>query len=180
MPQLEQFDTYLGQVVWLVLTFGVLYFILWKSALPRIAGVLQERQERIEDDLQRAETLKREAEAVLEAYEATVAKTRDEAQSILRASAEQFAEQAASRQEELGSQLAEAAAAAESRISEARHEAIANMRGIAGDVALAAAHKLIDLDISESDADAAVAESMPPEPPGSRGSTGSTGSGERT
>ena len=72
MPQLEQIDTYLSQVIWLVISFAVLYVVMWKGALPRVADVLQERQERIDDDLDRAEKLKSEAEAALEAYEATV------------------------------------------------------------------------------------------------------------
>jgi F-type H+-transporting ATPase subunit b len=161
MPQLEQISTYLSQVVWLVLTFGALYFIMWKSALPRIANVLQERQERIEDDLQKAESVKQEADTVLAAYEAAMAKTRDEAHSILRASAEAFAEQAAKRQDELSARFATEATAAESRIAEARQEALADLRGVAGELALAAAQKLVDVDVSESDADAAVAQAMP-------------------
>ncbi len=63
MPQLEQFDTYLSQVVWLVISFAILYVVMWKAALPRVADVLQERQERIDDDLERAEKLKSEAAA---------------------------------------------------------------------------------------------------------------------
>ncbi|NQU72821.1 MAG: F0F1 ATP synthase subunit B' [Rhodospirillales bacterium] len=161
MPQLEQISTYLSQVVWLVLTFGVLYFIMWKSALPRIANVLQERQERIEDDLQKAESVKQEAETVLAAYEASVAKTRDEAHSILRASAEAFAEQAAQRQDELSARFATEATAAESRIADARREALADLQGVAGELALAAAKKLVDMEVSENDADAAVAQAMP-------------------
>ncbi len=161
MPQLEQISTYLSQVFWLVLTFGILYIILWKSALPRIANVMEERQERIEGNLQKAETVKQEAEAVLAAYEAAVAKTRDEAQSILRASAVEFAELAAKRQEELSARLAKDGAAAAGRIDDARREALGNIQGVAGELALAAARKLVDIDASESDADAAVSQAMP-------------------
>ena len=91
MPQLEQIDTYLSQVVWLVISFVVLYVVMWKTALPRVADVLQERQERIGDDLERAEKLKSEAEAVLEVYEATTAKAQADAQAVLRAGADAFA-----------------------------------------------------------------------------------------
>jgi F-type H+-transporting ATPase subunit b len=161
MPQLEQISTYLSQVVWLALTFGVLYFVMWKSALPRIANVLQERQERIEDDLQKAESVKQEAEAVLAAYEASVAKTRDEAQSILRASAMEFAELAAQRQDELSARLSADATAAEGRIADARQEALSNLQGVAGELARAATRKLVDMDVSESDADSAVSNAMP-------------------
>ena len=60
MPQLDS-STYVGQIFWLLLTFVPLYLILWKVALPRIASVLEQRQEKIEDDLVRAEKLKVEA-----------------------------------------------------------------------------------------------------------------------
>ena len=49
MPQLEQIHTFLGQIFWLVVTFGFLYVVLWKAALPRVASILLERQERIDE-----------------------------------------------------------------------------------------------------------------------------------
>ena len=62
-PKLPQLDvqTYASQIFWLVVSFIVLYFLVAKVAMPRISEVLEERQERIEDDLDKAETLKKEA-----------------------------------------------------------------------------------------------------------------------
>ena len=60
MPQLDP-STFATQLVWLIITFLILYLILWKSALPRIASILQDRQERIDNDLEKAEKLKKEA-----------------------------------------------------------------------------------------------------------------------
>ena len=160
MPQLEQFDTYLSQIVWLVISFAILYVVMWKAALPRVAGVLRERRERIDDDLERAEKLKTEAEAVLEAYQATVAKTQAEAQAILRAGADAFAADAAARHDEVSARLALETDAAESRIDAARDEALANVVTVAGEVARAAAAKLIGAEISDADADAAVQRSI--------------------
>ena len=159
MPQLAQIDTFLSQIIWLVISFAVLYVVMWKAALPRVADVLQERQERI-DDLERAEKLKTEAEAVLEAYEATAAKAQAEAQAILRAGADAFAAEAAARHDEVSARLARETDAAESRIDEAREEALANVRFVAGEVAQAAAAKLIGAEISEPDADDAVQRSI--------------------
>ena len=160
MPQLEQVSTYLSQVVWLVITFSVLYLVLWKSALPRIADILQERQERIDDDLQKAEAVKREAEAVLVAYDATVARAREEAQTVLRESAAAFATEAAKRQDEIGSRLAEEATAAEARIDAARREALDNVRTVAVEVAQAATSRLVGIEVSGNDADGAVADTL--------------------
>lgn len=156
MPQLEQFDTYLSQVFWLVISFAILYVVMWKAALPRVADVLRERRERIDADIERAQKLKTEAEAVLEAYQATVAKAQADAQAVLRAGADAFAAEAAARHDEVSARLAQETAAAESRIEAAREEALANVITVAGEVARAAAARLIDAEIPEADADAAV------------------------
>ena len=60
MPQLDQMDTFASQIFWLVVTFTFLYLIVWRTALPRISDVIQERQRRIEEDLLKAEDLKRD------------------------------------------------------------------------------------------------------------------------
>jgi F-type H+-transporting ATPase subunit b len=160
MPQIDQIDTYLSQVFWLVISFAILYVVMWKAALPRVADVLRERRERIDNDIERAEKLKTEAEAVLEAYQATVAKAQAEAQAILRAGADAFAAEAAARHDEVSARLAQETEAAESRIEAARDEALANVVTVAGEVARAAAARLIDAEISEVDADAAVRRSI--------------------
>jgi F-type H+-transporting ATPase subunit b len=160
MPQLEQIDTYLSQVIWLVISFAILYVVMWKAALPRVADVLQERQERIDDDLDRAEKLKSEAEVALEAYEATVAKAHAEAQVILREGADAFATEATRQHGEMSARLAQEANAAEQRIEAAREEALGNVRSIASAAAQAAAGRLIGAEVSETDVDAAVERSL--------------------
>ena len=157
MPQLEQIGTFLSQVVWLVVTFGILYIVLWRAALPRIADVLQERQQRIDDDLRRAETLKKEAESVIETYGAAIEKGRSEAQAVLRETSVRLGQEAAERYEALAARVAEDSAAAARRIDAARTEALTNIQSLATDVAHAAAARLLDADIVISDAEAAVA-----------------------
>ncbi len=142
MPQLEQIDTYLGQAFWLVVTFALLYLVLWRAALPRITEVLTQRQERMDDDLHKAESLKKEAAGVLAAYEEAAARTRAEAQSILRESADAFAARAAARHEEIGRRIAEETAVSEGRIEAARAAALENVEAIAIEIAEAAAARL--------------------------------------
>ena len=50
MPQLDP-STFVAQLFWLVLSFVILYLLMWRVALPKVADVLQERQERIDDAL---------------------------------------------------------------------------------------------------------------------------------
>ena len=51
------------QIFWLVITFVPLYLIIWKIVVPRITDTLEARQKRIDDNLERANTYKDEAEA---------------------------------------------------------------------------------------------------------------------
>ena len=83
MPQLDP-STFAPQLFWLLVTFVLLYLAMWKIALPKIGSILQDRQERIDDDLEKAEKLKQDAEAVREAYEKTVAEGRNKAQETIR------------------------------------------------------------------------------------------------
>ena len=86
MPQLEQIHTFIGQIFWLFVTFGLLYIVLWKAALPRVSTILQERQERIDEDLRKAEEFKQEADEAIAAYEKLVADARSQAQTVIRLS----------------------------------------------------------------------------------------------
>ena len=160
MPQLEQFDTYLSQIFWLFMTFGILFVVMTRSALPRVSQILVTRQERIDGDLRRAEELKSEAESVLAAYEAAAAKARAEAQEILREGADRFAAEAAEKNEALSRLLAEQAAEGEARIREARERAMEDVETIATELAGLAAQRLTGTATDPSAAGAAVAEAM--------------------
>ena len=156
MPQLEA-STFISQLFWLAITFVGLYLVMWKVVIPRVADVLRDRQERLDDDLEKAEALRNEAASVLEAYEKTVADGRARAQAILREAADQNDKAAAIRQAALGEQLAQQTAAAEARIEGARKKALANIRSIAAEAAQAATLRLSGATITQDEAEEAVA-----------------------
>ena len=156
MPQIEQISTFVSQIFWLVITFGLLYLIMWKIAIPRVAAVLLDRQERIDDDLQKAEALRNEAAAVLEEYEKTVAEGRAQAQAVLREAKDENDKAAAQRQTALSEQLAQQTTNASSRINAAQEEAIANIRTVAVEAAQAATLRLSSATVTQDEAEEAV------------------------
>ena len=101
MPQLEV-STFVPQLFWLAVTFGVLLLLMWKIGLPRVGGLIDARRKRIDDDLARAAQLKDEAEAALAAYQQTLASARAQAQAAVKETTDRLAAEAAERQRRLG------------------------------------------------------------------------------
>ena len=160
MPQLEQIDTYLSQVFWLLVTFGVLFLFLRKVALPRIAGVLENRRERIEADLDKAANLKAESETILAEYEVAMADGRLRALAVVRKAADEMAQEATRQNAALGAKLAKDIEKAEARIAQARADAIGQIAGVAAEAAQAATARLIDAKVTGQAAASAVAAAI--------------------
>ena len=91
MPQLDV-TTFAPQLIWLTITFTAMFFIMWKIAVPKISDALETRQMRLEDNLKKAEDLKREAEATLAAYEKALADAGAQAHNDIQAIQEKLHE----------------------------------------------------------------------------------------
>jgi F-type H+-transporting ATPase subunit b len=141
MPQLD-YHTFVPQLVWLAITFVVLYILMASLGLPKVKAAIEGRRHHLDSDLGRAAALKEEAEAALAAYQKTLADARAAAQDTLRQMGEKLAAEAAARQHQLAATLAEQIAAAEARIAAGKEQALADIRGIAADVGGAVVAKL--------------------------------------
>lgn len=159
MPQLDP-SLFSTQLFWLFVSFLVLFLIAWKTALPRVADVLNARRNRIDGDLERAQALKIEAEEVLSAYEKALADASAEAQGIHRQMAQSLAAERTRRQEELSRKLSTQTRDAEARIAAEKQRAAENIREAVLDVVQSASARLIGGDIPESDADRAIRAAM--------------------
>src|SRR3989440_3569622 len=104
MPQLEV-STFVPQLVWLAITFVILFLLMAGFGLPRVGGAIEARRRRVDDDLARAAQLKAEAEAVLAAYQETLAKARADAQAAVKETTDRMAAEAAERQRQLNETL---------------------------------------------------------------------------
>ncbi|HEX5080211.1 MAG TPA: hypothetical protein VFV80_13750 [Geminicoccaceae bacterium] len=155
MPQIEV-STFASQIFWLIVCFATLYYLLSRKALPRVAEILEARQDRIAADLDEAQRLRVEAEAALAEYEAAVAKAQAEAQALLAESQARLQAEAARRQAELDAQLAERIAAAEAEIAQAKQAALKELRSATVGVAQAATEQLAGLKVTKKAAEAAL------------------------
>src|SRR5262249_13687245 len=123
MPQLEV-STFVPQLFWLAVTFGLLFLLMAKIGLPRVGGLIEARRQRVDEDLARAAQLKSQAEAVLAAYQETLANARSEAQAAVKDMTDRMAAEAAQRQRQLRDSLARQTAEAVRQIAEAKQRAL--------------------------------------------------------
>ena len=156
MPQFEQADTFVSQLFWLAITFGVLYLVLRYALLPRIADVLESRQDRIANDLEEAEKFKRESEDALNAYEAALASARADAQEMAASAKAQATKDADQRSAKLEAKLAEDLKTADARIQEVRTEALSGIRAVAQEIAQAITAKLTGVNVDAGSAEKAI------------------------
>lgn len=156
MPQLDA-ATFLPQLVWLAITFALLYLMVTKLALPRVSEVLQARRERIEADFERAESVRKEAEQTLAAYQAAMADARSSAHQVTIEAAQKSAAIAAAQHDTLSAKLAKDTEEAEARIAAAGSNAVGEMRLVARELVREASGKLAAMTPDDTAIDAALA-----------------------
>lgn len=141
MPQLDP-TSFVSQIFWLAITFGVTFIIMWRIAVPKIADVLEARQFRMSENRERAEEFQKEAEAAHAAYEKALADARADAQAEIARINQELADKTAEQEAALNARLKERIAESEKAIDDAVAAALANVRDTAVEAATAAAEKL--------------------------------------
>ena len=150
MPQLD-FATYAPQLIWLTITFAVLYVLMARVAMPRIGGVIEQRRDRIASDLDQAAKLKEETEEAIAAYETALAEAKAEALRIAQENRDRL-------NAELEAALAAKIAEAEERIASMRQAALAQINEVAADTAAEIVRHLIGGRITRARVQKALAE----------------------
>ncbi|MBI1393492.1 MAG: F0F1 ATP synthase subunit B' [Alphaproteobacteria bacterium] len=159
LPQMD-FSTYPSQLFWLAVTFGTLYAVMSSAILPRLGGAIEDRRDRIADDLDQAAEFRRQAEEAEKAYQTSLADARAKAQSIAAETRSEMEAEIASMQAEADDRATAKIAAAEAKIDEMKDKAAANVRAAAADVAREIVGALIDEKPTDETIAAAIAKSV--------------------
>jgi len=72
-----------GLMIWTLLLFGISMYILWKLAFPRISEALDRRQHAIEESIDHAESVRKQADDLLKEYQQRLAEARQQAEQIV-------------------------------------------------------------------------------------------------
>lgn len=161
MPQLDFSNPLtLAQVVWMAIIFGLLYYLLARYALPQVAGVVENRANRIAADLNSARAAKAQSDAAVAEITEAGRRAAAEAQAainqaVAHAKAE-AAEGSRAADERLNAQLA----VAEGRIGAARAAAMGALRQVATETAGMVVSRLTGRDADTVAVEAAVGSVM--------------------
>ena len=160
LPQFR-FEYWGGQIIWLLITFAILYALMAKVFVPRLRGIQDTRAQTIADAVEQARRVQAEADAQAAAAKAEIEDARAQARRVAadakaKAQAEMAASQAAE-DERLRVQLEKA----EERIKATRDAAMANVGQIAAETAEAIVAKLTGAAPSRAEVDAALSTRTP-------------------
>ena len=153
-------STFASQLLWLTITFVVLYLLMSRMALPRVGAIIENRQKRIAGDLAEAQGMKDQSDAAIAAYEKALAEARGRAQTLANEAREKHAAAAEADRKTLDSKLNAHIAEAEKTIAASRASAMTNIRGIASEAAAAIVERLIGTAPASNDVSTAVGDAL--------------------
>ncbi|RKF13090.1 F0F1 ATP synthase subunit B' [Roseovarius spongiae] len=134
MPQLCV-DWMGNQIFWLLVALVVIFFVLKRVALPRIAAILAERQGTITNDIAAAEDLRARAVEAEEAYNKALADARSDAQNIVAQTKAEIKAELDEAMAKADAEIAARSAEGEKKIAEIRANALESVKDVAKDTA---------------------------------------------
>lgn len=134
MPQIAQLaEVWSSQVFWLLVFFGITFFVIGRGMLPKVMGTVDLRDKQIADDLAAAQAARDAADEQEEAWRERANANRAKAQGLI---AEAKSKAAASSEKKLAAaqkRLDKKIAAAETAIEAARTSAMAEIEDVAAE-----------------------------------------------
>lgn len=133
-----------SELVWAIISFGLLVLLLWKFAFPPLKQAMEARTERIRTNLDDAERVKSEAQQILDEYQHQLADARNESNRIIeeaRQTAESLRRDLMVRAE---AEVAELRQRSADEIQAAKDRALADLRAQVANIAVGAAEKIVE------------------------------------
>lgn len=136
-----------SELVWGVISFGVLVFAMMKFAYPALKKSMDARADKIRQNLDEADRVKTEAQSVLADYQRQLADARNESNRIIeeaRQTADQLRRDLMQRAE---SEVADLRQRARDDIASAQERATADLRTNVGALAIELAEKVVEANL---------------------------------
>ena len=158
MPQLD--PTYwASQVFWLILIFTLLYLALSKIFIPKIKESIDDRENKIKDDLDESQELKNLAELKLKEYEVTIEDAKKEVQKIIFESKKKLSIEIQNKKKKFEKEIETEIKSAEQEIRILKKESLGSISTISEEMASKIIEMVSGEPLNQSSVKAAVLES---------------------
>ena len=161
MPQIAQLgETYASQIFWILVIFGLVFFVIGKGMVPQVMATVALRDKQISDDLAAAEAVRKAAETEEESWRKRENDNRAQAQAIIAAAKADAAKASEGRLAEVGARLDAQLAEADARIASARDAALGEIETVATEAASEIVSRLAGVSVNAEAARSAVKEAL--------------------
>ena len=150
MPQFES-HFFSSLIFWEVVSFAILFAVLYKFAFPPILEMLETRERKIRESLEQAERHRVEAERKMQEYEAKLAAASREAEGVLAQAKERAQRLLDENEQRLAAEAERVKSEASREIEQERRKAVQAIRAQATDLALLVAEKVVERSLNDAD-----------------------------
>ena len=157
MPQLNP-EFWISQIVWLVLTFGVLYITLSKLILPKISDNLESRKSQILENIETAELQRKESEKKIKEFEKIILESKLKAKNHFNEVRQKTLEDISNKRIVLEKDIDKEISAAEEEINNLRINSSEKIKNIAIETSNELIKQLIGEQVNNSSISAIVEE----------------------
>jgi F-type H+-transporting ATPase subunit b len=124
-------------LIWLSLSFGLLYLLMAKIALPRVESILHARAHKITKDIGEANAFRARSEEAAAAHDKTIAEAKAKALALAQETHARLTAESEANRLTLETELNARLAASETQILEMKAKAMGNVEAIASEAAAA-------------------------------------------
>jgi len=157
MPQLDP-KYWASQAFWLILVFVILYISLSKFYLPKIKSNLEDRENKIKEDLENANKFKEQSETKLKEYDLILDKAKKEVNKIHFDSKTALDKDIQSKKEVIEKEIEKEILKAQKEISELKKNSISSIQNISENITANIIENISGDKLNESSVKSAVEE----------------------
>ena len=157
MPQLDP-EFWFSQIFWLIITFGILYFVLSKLILPKISDNLETRKSQVLDNLELAEKQRNESEAKLKEFDNIILKSKIDAKNMFNESRKKLLDDISKKRQKLEEEIDKEIKIVEAEIEELKKTSPEKINKIAIETSSDLINQLIGAKVNNSSITAIVSD----------------------
>ena len=141
MPQLDP-SSFTSQIFWLLICFFAMMFIMSTFIIPKIADITQQRANKIDGYLHKAEQLQSKTQAAIDKYETALKEASTKASEELQKTKDELDSLISKKQNELDKKLQKQIQSGEEEISAQKQAALKEIKNISAALSMEILSKL--------------------------------------